>query len=559
MTLPFCWRLVSAVPVMMAVCLTTLPVCGGEWIDPAGIKGSLVIAGGGKLPEVITQKFVELGGGKETRLVIVPTAGTAVDDEKNHDSILEPWRELEVESVTLLHTRDRSTANSEEFLKPLVDATAVWFTGGSQSQIAEAYVGTQFEMELAGLLKRGGVVGGSSAGAATQSRLMIASGNPVPELKLGFDLLPGAVIDQHFLKRKRQPRLIKALIDHPGHFGLGIAEGTAVVVRGRSIQILGESTATVVLSAGADRPLQEFSLKSGGRADLTALRRAARDRTAAQSFPPETPQTPQVPRGSLVIIGGGGMTTQMVRTFIELAGGTESKIAILPVASPPAQKSGEGMRRFLMSHGARHVTVLPHTTREEVESDEFLAALAEADGLWFGGGRQWRFMDAYEGTRAERLLHDVLDRGGVIGGSSAGASIQAEYMVRGNPLGNTDMMAAGYERGLGFLPGAAIDQHFTQRRRHPDLHAVIDRFPQLLGIGIDETTAIVVRGDKAEVMGQHDVYFIDRRPNLFRSGGQLNSTRVGPGGTFDLNLRRTIRPAMPPLPDNKPRPRRTPK
>ena len=233
-----------------------------------------------------------------------------------------------------------------------------------------------------------------------------------------------------------------------------------------------------------------------------------------------------------MIIGGGGMTPLMVRTFIDLAGGPDAKIAILPVSSAQAQRSGDGMKQFLMSQGARNVTVLPQAKRDEVESDEFLDILASAGGLWFGGGRQWRFMDAYEGTRAESLLHDVLKRGGVIGGSSAGASIQSEYMVRGNPLGNTDMMAAGYERGLGFLPGAAVDQHFTQRRRHADLHSVIARFPQLLGIGIDETTAIVVRGHTAEVMGRHDVYFIDHQPSLFHDGKALYPTRVGAGGIF---------------------------
>jgi hypothetical protein len=94
-------------------------------------------------------------------------------------------------------------------------------------------------------------------------------------------------------------------------------------------------------------------------------------------------------------------------------------------------------------------------------------SLKEARGVWFNGGRQWRFVDAYMGTQAEELFQGVLRRGGVIGGSSAGASIQSQYMPRGSPLGNEDMLADGYERGLGFLPGTAIDQHFTQR--HGDI------------------------------------------------------------------------------------------
>jgi cyanophycinase len=142
-----------------------------------------------------------------------------------------------------------------------------------------------------------------------------------------------------------------------------------------------------------------------------------------------------------------------------------------------------------------------------VDSASFRTALTRAGGIWFGGGRQWRFVDAYEGTAALELFRDVLRRGGVIGGSSAGASIQAEYMVRGSPLGNLEMMAEGYERGFGFLPGTAVDQHFTQRNRHPDLKAVVTAHPQLLGIGLDEGCAILVRGEIAEVLGKNSAYF----------------------------------------------------
>ena len=538
------------------VCLAALTGQSAEWLDPAGIKGSLVIAGGGPLPKSVSEQFVRLAGGKDGRLVVVPTAGTRADDPDEHAAILEPWKQLNFASVVLMHTRDRKVADSDEFLMPLREATAVWFTGGLQSRIAEAYVGTALEEELQQVLLRGGVIGGTSAGAATQSRVMIASGNPVPVMKQGFDLLPGAIVDQHFLQRNRKPRLLRAVADNPGLFGIGIDEETAVVVRGRSMQVLGEAKVTVIQGAGAKRPVREFSLSAGARTDLTALRRAARDRTATMPFPPEQPGEINVASGSLLIVGGGGLTGQMVRRFVELAGGPEATIAILPVSSPQPERSGEAMRRYLESQGATNVVVLAQTGRADVESAEVRKVLAKATGLWFGGGRQWRFMDAYEGTLAEPLILDVLKRGGVIGGSSAGASIQAEYMVRGNPLGNTDMMAAGYERGLGFLPGVAIDQHFTQRGRHADLHAVIRRFPQLLGIGLDETTAIVVRGHIAEVMGRHGAWFVDHRPTLFHDGAELNWTRVGAGGEFDLSLRRTLRAAMPPLPENKPRRRR---
>jgi len=107
----------------------------------------------------------------------------------------------------------------------------------------------------------------------------------------------------------------------------------------------------------------------------------------------------------------------------------------------------------------------------------------------------------------------VLERGGVIGGSSAGASIQASYMVRGNPMGNVDPMADGYETGLGFITGVAVDQHFTQRGRLPDMTEVMDRHPQLLGIGLDEAARQAVRETIAHVcrrtsLAPHEAYML---------------------------------------------------
>jgi cyanophycinase len=166
-------------------------------------------------------------------------------------------------------------------------------------------------------------------------------------------------------------------------------------------------------------------------------------------------------------------------------------------------------------------------------------AIENAKAVWFSGGRQWRFVDAYMGTKAEELFRGVLARGGVIGGSSAGASIQSQYMPRGSPLGNTDMMAEGYERGLDFLPGAAVDQHFTQRKRHSDMTALMRRYPQLLGIGLDEGTAIVVSGSTAQVIGRGGVHFYDYRAGW--PAGEKDFALVKAGGLYDLAARRVIR------------------
>jgi cyanophycinase len=137
-------------------------------------------------------------------------------------------------------------------------------------------------------------------------------------------------------------------------------------------------------------------------------------------------------------------------------------------------------------------------------------------------------------------MHEVLKKGGAIMGSSAGASIQAEYLVRGNPLGNQDMMAEGYEKGLGFLKGVAIDQHFAERDRFKDLASVVDRFPQILGIGIDEGTALIVKGPVGLVQGKGQVHFYDRRKETEDADKDYES--VGRGGRYQLVQRKVLNP-----------------
>ncbi len=250
-------------------------------------EGKLVICGGGQLPEDIFEHFINAAGGKTANLVVVPTASEFADHFPV-DYYLAAWKQRGVETVRVLHTRSSREADDEQFVAPLRSATAVWFHGGYQSRLSEVYVGTRFEAELQALLRRGGVIGGTSAGAAIMSRLMIAGGKADPRTGVGFDLLPDAVIDQHFLQRNRQPRLRSVVERHPGRFGVGIDEGTALIVQGTRLAVLGESVVTVCLPSSRDRAALETTLAPGAVADLNALRREARDRAAVRISQAET-------------------------------------------------------------------------------------------------------------------------------------------------------------------------------------------------------------------------------------------------------------------------------
>lgn len=471
--------------------------------DHEGISGTLVIVGGGTVPADALTAFASALPA-DASVVIIGTASE--DPAKAAESARKMLNDAEVGDLVVPEPAELS--DEEKLAAQISAAGGVWICGGQQSRLAAAYVNTEVETALKKLLARGGVIGGTSAGAAIMSRVMIASGKDDPVMSAGLDLLPGAIVDQHFAQRSRIGRSRIAVGKNSECFGLGIDEATAVVVSGRILRVVGSGQATVLLAGSSLHPASDLSIPSGSVADLTQLRRAAAGRAADANPGLPVLGAPNVANGSLVIVGGGGMPQDIVNRFIELAGGKSARIVVLPTAGSRREAFRSGVPGFLAKAELESVVMLPQSRPEEIASDEFQQALKSATGVWFGGGRQWNFVDAYEGTNAIELFHDVLKRGGVIGGSSAGATIQGELLVRGHPLGNTVMMAEGYERGFGFLPGFAIDQHFAQRGRQPDLIPVVQRYPKMLAVGIDEATALVVQGTKVEVIGQHSAHFL---------------------------------------------------
>jgi cyanophycinase len=227
--------------------------------------GTLVIVGGGMLPDAIRDRFLQLAGGKKARLVVIPTASG------RSDRLMRAYRYWKVQgaaSVDMLDTSSRARANDPEFVKPLREATGVWMGGGDQSRLVGVYRGTAVERELQKVLARGGVIGGTSAGASVMSSVMILGGNPLPKVGTGFGFLSGVVIDQHFQNRKRLNRLLNVLTAHPECLGLGIDEQTAVVVRGRTLTVLGNANVRVCLRASPREAPSVQVLKSGEVLDL---------------------------------------------------------------------------------------------------------------------------------------------------------------------------------------------------------------------------------------------------------------------------------------------------
>ena len=225
----------------------------------------------------------------------------------------------------------------------------------------------------------------------------------------------------------------------------------------------------------------------------------------------------------------------MRRLLRELSGGPNARWIIIPTALDDARL--ELLKRQSESNAelSRQSTFLHTRDRDEANSDDFVEPLKSATAVSFTGGRQWRLADAYLDTRTERELRGVLDRGGLIMGTSAGATIQGSYLVRGAPEGNSVMMAPGHERGFAYLSNVAIDQHVIARHRERDLSQVIAIHPNLLGIGIDEGASALVQGSTLTVFGSSDVLITDGEDH-----GGLPFYALHPGDRFDLPTRTTV-------------------
>ena len=249
-------------------------------------------------------------------------------------------------------------------------------------------------------------------------------------------------------------------------------------------------------------------------------------------------------KGTLVIVGGGNLDgTGIIEKFIELAGGPQKHFVIVPTAGGNRNPDGtlhvykeDEVIAPWAKRGLTHVRMLHTADPKEADTEAFASPLRDADAVWFNGGRQWNIVDSYAGTLTYREFHNVLDRGGVIGGSSAGATIQGDYLVRGAVAGPQIMMTPepNHERGFQFLRHTAIDQHINTRNRWDDLIPVIKKWPDLLGIGLSEATAIIVRGDTFEVMGAwkvavHDdmrVYEPWEKPYYVLSAGDVYNMKM---------------------------------
>ncbi|HUE77903.1 MAG TPA: cyanophycinase [Longimicrobiales bacterium] len=259
-----------------AIAAVGVPVGGTAQSGPADPAGPLFIVGGGRQPDALVARFVELAGGPGmARIAVIPLA-SSVPDEAGLGKT-EHFREFGAESFVLLTAPDQ--ADDAAVLERLDGATGIWFTGGDQSRITAALDGTSLLGRIRARNAAGVAIGGTSAGAAIMSPLMITGNQALPgedtlgyhgdtfariarnviEVVPGFGLLPGVIVDQHFVRRERHNRLLSAVLERPDHIGVGIDESTALEatpggtwrVHGASVVVIYDARGAIVSDEGA--------------------------------------------------------------------------------------------------------------------------------------------------------------------------------------------------------------------------------------------------------------------------------------------------------------------
>jgi cyanophycinase len=525
----------------------------------------IIVGGGGRTPKIDAKFLELAGGKDHARIVVIPASAgdSAADATLNDTGALERFRkEFGVRDITILHTKSLVEANSDQFIEPLKRATAVYFLGGRQWRAADSYLNTRTHQAFWDVLNRGGVIMGGSAGATIQGSFLWRGDTRGPHILIGdhtqgLGFLKNSAIDQHLLRRNRQFDLVEFIRKSPDLIGVGLDERTAILVQKDTFEVIGESYAVIydhntIIGKGNNAHVtdgkedytasngpffflhegQKYDLANRKVIDLPPRRRPDRQRPAPapqqgtvhginlksitapspssdwySSVSPitvnEKSATRHGPEKGSLIIAGSGFTPEVWDKFLELAGGKEkANIVVITAASGDSAalstRTAEGIKKRF---GIKNVTTLHTKSLEAANSEEFIEPLKKATGIFFSGGRQWRTADSYLNTLAHQAFWDVLNRGGVIMGGSAGATIQGSFLWRGDTRG-PHILIGDHTQGLGFLKNSVIDQHLLRRNRPFDLVDFIRNTPELIGIGLDEKAAILVQRDTLKVIGE---------------------------------------------------------
>jgi len=259
------------------------------------------------------------------------------------------------------------------------------------------------------------------------------------------------------------------------------------------------------------------------------------------------------PLGHLVLNGGGSKPREVMEKFVELVGGPDAAIVVFPTASGEPDTGEYYLELFIQDYGCSNVFIADVRSAQDAQDSALAARVLAAGGIYFSGGDQRRITNALLDTPVGEAVRGAFQRGAVVGGTSAGTACQSPLMITGD--GDFTIIAANNVElweGLGLFPGVIVDQHFVARQRQNRLISVVLEHPDMLGVGVDEATAVWVRPNGTfQVLGEGWVMVFDAEDReILRRGGPGERVDLGvhamtthillPGEVFDLRNRAVV-------------------
>ncbi len=475
--------------------------------------------------------------------------------------------ERQVADFQFLYRDRQNDPDDARFFALLEKATGIWMPAIDQKTLPNLFAdeprkkGARFQQALRDIVARGGVVGALGGGMASLSETIIAGNAPAEdgwvraELGFGLALLSGVVADQTFASRAGRLERLTDLLRNgqrmdrleriPGverrTIGLGVEAHTVLVLRGNTIRALGDGRGHIFLKSNGDRTITWRTLAAGEDAlvvqtnstKTTPHKPAAAEQSANMLNPFGMPEPIDPSRAGTVVLHGGGDTDEITDVLPKLAGVAKPKLVHCPAARqscrPSNVRNGEKLSEYLedefsgwrqLQTEGRLESLSFVTTSDPSDANrlDFIRPLKQADALWFCGGDQRPlaslFVDRQRPTLFQQDVHNIVRRGGVVGGSSAGLAIMSDVMIEGGASEEGEPEEASLSRGLGVLRHVLAEQHFDARtgriERLTSLlrdHKRLANFSpacepkKMIGLAVEEDTALIAQANRLRVTG----------------------------------------------------------
>ena len=554
--------------------------------------GAVMLHGGGNtgLRDEIREEFVRLAGGKDARIVLIPSdecqMGKDVDGvplaggetvAAYEQRLIAPtqygrWHAMrenhQVADFQFVYRDSAIDPDDSRFFAALEKATGVWLPAYDQEWLPQTLAGdypktlSRLQLALREVVARGGIVGGLGGGMSSLPETIIASDAPDDSgwvrarLRFGLALFNGAVVDQNFdshagrLERLtdllRNGSRLDRLAGVPGierrTIGLGIERQTVLILQGNKVRAMGEGRAHIFLKSNGDRTITWRTTSAGDDPLILQpssqksrnLKPSATEQNGAALNPFGMPIPLDPVHPGTVVLHGGGNTDEIIEMYPALVRAAEPRLVHCPAARescrPSAEFNGKQLDarledifsswRDLQSQGRiADLTFVTTSTPADANRSEFVQPLTQADEMWFCGGDQKPlasiFVDRLRPTLFQEEILNILRRGGVVGGTSAGLAIMPDIMIEGGESADGRPAKADLSRGLGAMKQVLAEQHFDSRSgRIERLSALLRDHKRLancsptcqpklmIGLAVEEDSALIAQANRLRVVGK---------------------------------------------------------